>query len=196
MMRREDFWRLTVSYWPHAVEARLTPQVSAGFAEGEQYYRPHEFDFDNPPSRADFAAVCKMLPWTSVWKYTLFQVIAANDWPVVGLGCKAASVDLTDTQRRVVGRLAVNRMGLWCNLPQPWVHVSACSDLAANIIARRFKPNERQAAKDAVRAAENRMRENLQNLGRVVEEDDVKTEIARVLSEHRKSLRASVPAPA
>lgn len=114
-MKREDYWRLTVAHWESAVEAGLRPVIAHGFPDGDQYYHPHDFDFQSPPSREDFLQVCRQLPWTSVWDDSLLPMIEKNDWPMIDFCVKASYVDLKDDQGRTVGRLEVRRHNQYQN---------------------------------------------------------------------------------
>jgi hypothetical protein len=113
-VKRQDIWRLTVAYWPRATAAGLEPQVAVGFSEGAQFYRPHDIDFNQPPSREDFLAVVRQTPWMQVWQKDLLPVIDQNQWPTVLPGFKAAEVELK-VLGKVVGKLRVRRQDLYVN---------------------------------------------------------------------------------
>ncbi len=116
-MQHVDYWRLTISYWPRAAEAGVRPQEAVGFSfdDSPALYRPYEIDFSNPPSREDLHSVIAHTPWMDGWKDTLLPVLARNQWPMITPGYKAASVDLSDSSGRVVGRVEVRRKGRYCN---------------------------------------------------------------------------------
>jgi hypothetical protein len=114
-MEKLDFWRLTVAYWPKAAEAGLLPCPIKGFGdEGPQFYRPHNIDFANRPSREDFLAIVRRTPWMHVWEAALLPVIAQTDRPAVGPYHKAAHVELK-ANGKVVGQLRVHRQTLYLN---------------------------------------------------------------------------------
>jgi hypothetical protein len=114
-MNKQDFWRLSVAFWPRAAEAGLQPCVAAGYGEeGPQFYRPYDIDFANRPSQEDFLAVVQQTPWMHAWERALLPVIAKNDWPVVGPYHKAAHVELS-AGGKVVGQLRVHRQTLYLN---------------------------------------------------------------------------------
>src|ERR1700722_741575 len=94
--------------------AGLDPCIAAGFCEGPQFYRPHDIDFAQRPSREDFLAVVRQTPWMQVWEKDLLPVIAKNDWPTVGPGYKAAEVELK-AEDKGVGKLRVDRQDLYVN---------------------------------------------------------------------------------
>ena len=114
-MQKLDFWRLTIAYWPRATEAGLQPCVAVGYGEeGPQFYRPHDIDFANRPSREDFLAVVRQTPWMHVWEARLLPVISLNDWPVLGPYHKASHVELK-ANGKAVGELCVHRQTLYLN---------------------------------------------------------------------------------
>jgi hypothetical protein len=114
-MKKLDFWRLTVAYWPKAADAGLQPCVAVGYGEeGAQFHRPHDIDFAKPPTREDFLAVVRQTPWMHVWETTLLPLLAQNDWPIVPACHKAAHVELT-AHGKVVGELRVQRHCLYVN---------------------------------------------------------------------------------
>ncbi len=85
-MQSENFYTLTVHYYPQAVEAPL--------AQGESY-RSYSFNFSNPPTPEDFKNLVKKLPWAyGAWEDTLIPILDTNPWPYLTLGTKSASVKL------------------------------------------------------------------------------------------------------
>jgi hypothetical protein len=112
-----DDWRLTISYWPRAIEAGVRPQAVIGFSldDSPAMYSPHELDFTYPPTREDLLTVVARTPWMSGWRETLLPVIDANHWPMISPGYKGATVDLRDCTGRVVGRIEVWRKGRYEN---------------------------------------------------------------------------------
>ena len=114
-MTQEEFFSLTVAFWPHAVEAGVRPVKTDGFENGPQFYREHEFFFAHPPTRQDFWRLCAQTPWMSVFEENRKPLIDANPWPLVGPGKKACDVDLKDSQGRIVGRLAVHKQSCCLN---------------------------------------------------------------------------------
>jgi len=114
-MRRMDYWRLTIHFWPSAVEAGTQPIKTDGFEQGPQFYRAHTIDFDHPPSREEFLAVTREIPWMGVWQDTLLPVVAQNPWPMIDSAHKAAHVDLQNEQGQIVGTLEVRREQRWAN---------------------------------------------------------------------------------
>ena len=116
-MKRTDYWRLTVHFYPHAAEQNVRPvRLPHGFGEGVPPggYAPHDFDFRNPPSREDFLQVYNQLPWMNVWKDTLIPVIAANPWPMIDFAHKGAHAELM-VDGKQVGHLEVWKQETWEN---------------------------------------------------------------------------------
>jgi len=115
-MQRSTIWHLTLSYWQHAIDNNVKPiNKSYHFLEDPYpgYYTPRGYKFQKPPSRADFDSLVQLSPCMQIQDY--LPVIAANDWPIIETGYKAASVDLLDDQKRVVGKLEVRRQDVFQN---------------------------------------------------------------------------------
>jgi hypothetical protein len=114
-MTKQDFWRLTIAFWPSAAEAGVDPCIATSFLqEGLQFYRPHDIDFAKPPSHEDFLAVVRQTPWMRGWEKDLLPVIAKNEWPVV-LPCHKAAQEELKAAGKVVGKLDVRRQTLYLN---------------------------------------------------------------------------------
>ena len=77
-MTKTIYWRLTIHFWPRAAEAGVRPVVSNGFEAGEQFYRPRDIDFQNPPSREEFLEVVGQIPWMQAVWYDLLPILARN----------------------------------------------------------------------------------------------------------------------
>ena len=107
MLKREQFWCLTVEFWHGDLEAGARP------TEGVTHRR-HYFFFKHPPMREDFHDVCRQLPWTSVWNDSLFPILTKHPWPMIDFMHKSAGVELFD-QSRLVGRVNVYREDRWEN---------------------------------------------------------------------------------
>ena len=191
-MERTDFWQLTVSHWPNAVEANVRP-VEAGdwgsilLDEGPQYYRSHHFNFINPPSRQDFLDMCRRIPWTQCWeKNGFFKIIEQNDWPLIEYCKKASSVDLMH-EGKEVGRLRVDRQVQYVNQPYPVIHLP--SRLEDSIVNRRFRTEqERRDASYFLMMAENKILERLLTLGYHPSEADIRKVMVDLLNERKKEL--------
>ena len=176
-MKRNHYWKLTVSYWPNAAEAGVSPVEARGFHDdGPQFHRPSEFEFDNPPSRADFLAACKMMYWTSVWEGTLFPVLASNPWPMISYAKIGASVDLVDSAGKVVGRLEIRQYDRWENRPYnaPFITWDTIQRAAS------IRNNVKDAARKYIDAHEHEIMEALASLPNWSDAD--------LLQEIRKSL--------
>jgi hypothetical protein len=107
MLKREKLWSLTIEFWRGDLEARAKP------TEGVTHRR-HYFYFRHPPLREDFHDVCRQMPWTSVWRDTLFPILANHQWPMIDFMHKSAGVELFD-QSKLVGRVSVYREDRWEN---------------------------------------------------------------------------------
>lgn len=110
---RSEVYRLTIKYWPQAVEAGVRPIEVLRFfgldAPNPAYYTADHFIFKKPPSREDFLGVCKTLYWTYGWEQTLFPLIESNPWPILDFMHKAADSKLLDEQGRHIGTIEVDR---------------------------------------------------------------------------------------
>ena len=113
--QHDDYWQLTIHFWPAATEAGVQPVKANGFEEGPQFYRPDTIDFDHPPSREEFSEVTQAIPWMGVWQDTLLPVVASYPWPMLDFAHKAAHVDLKNEQGQIVGKLEVRRQERWGN---------------------------------------------------------------------------------
>ena len=114
-MTKTTYWRLTIHFWLHAVEAGVKPVISHGFEGGEQFYRPRDMDFQNPPSREEFTEIVMRVPWMQAAWSRLLPLLPQNSWPMLDTMHKAATVDLQDEEGRCVGRLEVCREERWMN---------------------------------------------------------------------------------
>ncbi|MGC4033266.1 MAG: hypothetical protein QM754_16340 [Tepidisphaeraceae bacterium] len=145
-MTTTDDWRLTIGYWPRAAAEGLRPHAAVGFGNDDPAeYRPHEFTFSNPPSREDFAAVVEQTPWMTTWQDDLLPLIARSQWPMISVGFKGASVDLTDADDRCVGRIEVWRRSRYCNdrrqFPELWTYPGS---EVYRLLSRRIRDTERR----------------------------------------------------
>jgi hypothetical protein len=127
-MTKTTYWRLTVSFWPNAAATGLQPVISHGFEEGEQFYRPRNIDFEQPPSREEFVEIVMRVPWMQAAWNKLLPILAHNQWPMIDNCHKAATVDLQDEGGRCVGRLEVCREERWLNqgYVAPFISTEAC----------------------------------------------------------------------
>jgi hypothetical protein len=158
-MRRTDIFTLTVSYWPSATAAGERPVVAVGFPEGDQYYSPHEFHFQHPPGREDFAEMTGQLPWAQCWlEAGLRDDLARSEWPIVDYMHKAASTSILNDRGQAVGELQVRKYEVWENngydRGMAAVHVDNI-----NGVVNRLPKAKRDAAKRALLQHENRVRE-------------------------------------
>lgn len=137
-MFKTTYWRLTVHFWPRAVEAGIRPVVSRGFESGEQFYRPRDLDFQNPPSREEFLEIVGRVPWMQTAWHDLLPILAMNPWPMIDNCHKAATVDLQDTEGRCVGRLEVCREDRWMNqgYVAPFISTEACRAVTRHLRRR------------------------------------------------------------
>jgi hypothetical protein len=131
-MRHTTYWRLTIHFWPQAVEAGVTPVHSHGFEEGPQYYHTRNVDFENAPSRQDFLDVVAQIPWMQRTWGRLSAIISVNPWPMLDYGHKSASVDLLDEHGREIGRLEVFKEERWQNprYHAPFITLELCRKVA------------------------------------------------------------------
>jgi hypothetical protein len=137
-MTKTTYWRLTVSFWPHAAEAGVQPVVSHGFESGEQFYRSRCIDFENPPSREEFVEIVNRVPWMQAAWHGLLPVLGKNPWPMIDNLHKAATVDLKDDEGRCVGRLEVCREERWLNqgYVAPCITTEACRAVTRHLRRR------------------------------------------------------------
>lgn len=137
-MKRTTYWRLTVSFWPRAAEAGVRPVCSHGFEAGEQFYRPHDLDFERPPSREEFLEIVSVVPWMQAAWHRLLPILAKNPWPMLDTAHKAATVDLKDENGRCVGRLEVRREDRWMNqgYTAPFITTEACRAVSRHLRRR------------------------------------------------------------
>ncbi len=187
-MQMKDYWRLTVSYWPSAVEAGLRPCIAIGFPKGDQFYSPHDLDFKNPPSREEFLQVALRTHWMATcWKESLLPIIEMNDWPMIGSGKRGSHVELSDNQKRFVGKLDVWRHDQFQN--QSYGHCSFSLDERDKAI-RGLKGDKLHEARQALDTYDNRIFE------RIIKEE-VHTSKERILIMqhvlHELGIRASKP---
>ena len=193
-MRKQDYWRLTVSFWPRAAAARVEPTVMVGFPHDHDtnraYYRPHDIDFDHPPSRADFLEVVQQRPWMSVWQEDLLPLIERNDWPMIDYAHKGANVDLMDEGRKV-GELKVLRQECFMNTPYqtPFIGLDNINHALRGV-------RDREAAKQVIRARENRIQEMVTNGGEVTEDALVRAIHAVLHEAGLRKAKARLPAVA
>lgn len=139
-------------------------------------HRETVFHFQHPPSREDFIALTKKLPWTSVWDDTFLPVVAEHDWPMIDFAHKAASVFLPDG-----GSLQVRKVSIYVNekYTAPLVSIDA-----RDAVVRHLPADKRDDAHKVLRERENRIQE------RIVESGDysdqrVAYEIRLILHEAR-----------
>jgi hypothetical protein len=137
-MKRTTYWRLTIHFWLHAAEAGVRPVICHGFEAGEQFYRPHDLDFERPPSREEFVETVNRVPWMQAAWHGLMPVIAKNPWPMIDNLHKAATVDLQDAERHCVGRLEVCREERWLNqgYVAPFISTEACRAVSRRLRRR------------------------------------------------------------
>ncbi len=138
MMTNTTFWRLTIHYWPRAVEAGVRPVASIGFEAGEQYYRPRSIDFERPPSRDEFVEIVNRVPWMHRAWHDLLPLLPKNQWPMMDNCHKAASVDVQDTAGHCVGRIEVCREERWLNqgYVAPFISTEACRAVTRHLRRR------------------------------------------------------------
>jgi hypothetical protein len=189
-LKREEYWKLTINFWPSALAAGVRPVAAAGFPRDENpaYFRPHDIDFLCAPSRMDFLAVVRITPWMRTWEKDLIPLLAENDWPMIDYMHKAASVDLRNEQDQIVGRIDVRRHEQFSN--QPYRTMPVLCDVRDNIINRLPSP-KRQEARTLIDAKENYIREFVTSSKRI-DEHGLKIAIQTVLFD--AGLRKSRPA--
>ena len=178
-----DDWRLTIHHWPRATEAGVRPEAVTGFDPDPSpaLYQPHDLDFSYPPSRADFFAVVMQTPWMSVWKDDLLPLVSRQPWPMIDAAHKGSSVDLTDDQGRVIGKLEVWRKSRYCNEPYrvPMLVTYPGSDIDQYLKRRVPNRDKREQAREHVRAEANVILERLS----LSDDPQVLDEVQRVLVE-------------
>jgi hypothetical protein len=137
-MKRTTYWRLTVSFWPSAAKAGVRPVISHGFEAGEQFYRPHDLDFEHPPSREEFLEIVSVVPWMQAAWHRLLPILVKNPWPMLDTAHKAATVDLKDEDGLCVGRLEVRREDRWLNQSYiaPFITTEACRAVSRHLRRR------------------------------------------------------------
>lgn len=120
-MQRSNYWRLAVHEYADAVANGHHPVEVKSYVDTDLpgRYRPHDFDFDHPPTREDFQTVLNQLPWTHRWQQTLVPLIAAAAWPIIGMGKKAATTYLLNEKGERVGELEVRKQDVWENNKYP-----------------------------------------------------------------------------
>ena len=86
-MNTQQVWRLTVHFYPHAIEAGVRPantnvnaceqrSLNDGKISPAAFYRSHEFLFRHPPSREDFMNMVRGLPWAvTAWENSLLLLL-------------------------------------------------------------------------------------------------------------------------
>ena len=97
-MVRKCYWRLEVHFWPVAVERNERPLAVQSFSKDDPgNYSPHDFDFEKPPSKEEFAWLVNCLPWAwNCWHDSLLPLLEQNEWPVVEASYKRAEMELRD----------------------------------------------------------------------------------------------------
>jgi len=160
------------------VEAGKSPIKTDRFEQGQEFYRPHTIDFDQPPSREEFLAVTRQFPWMAVWQDTLFPIVAENPWPMIDLAHKAAHVDLHDEQGQIVGKLEVTREERWANegYSAPFITTAMIRSVT------RLNHRKTQAAVEHVESHLNTIMERVAQQAGWTDET-VKAEIRKVLVE-------------
>lgn len=156
-MQRDKYWRLTIEFWAHAVDAGVQPVKCHGFPTEDHpgHYRSHTVDFNEPPTREDFLAVVAMTPWMQSWKDSLIPVMEKNDWPMIDYMHKGSSVTLMRDGVEV-GRLEVWRQHLYLN--QPTVVPPVLCDEVDQAV-RGLRRSVVEEARTLIRNSENKLRE-------------------------------------
>jgi hypothetical protein len=182
-IRETPYWRLTVSHWPEAVKADVKPCLAPhGYPAGEEwlpnFHRPHDFDFRHPPTRSDFLQLARQVPWMSTYK-DLLPILEENDWPMLDMAHKGASVDLLDADGNVCGELKVWRHFSYQN-QQYYVPMITCTEWD-RIVCRLKNPDE-EALNMLRSRSENRIQERLM-MAEDVSDERIRYEIRLVLHE-------------
>lgn len=175
-LSRSDYWRLTIHHFPRAAEAGVQPQPTLRFLDDSPAaYRPHDLDFERPPSRDEFLSVLAMTPWMACWQDSLLPVIQRNQWPVIDSGHKRSTTDLIDGEGRLVGRLEVSRHTRFRNVGYRVPFVSG-SDVEGVINRRIRDRGRREQARRYVDDHRNLILERLASNGA-----NTRSEVERVL---------------
>lgn len=197
-MTRQRIWTLTVHHWGK-LPAGVRPFRVAGLGIGRDDlpgdYRAYEFEFENPPVREDFLALCRTLPWTQVWEDDLMPVIARSQWPLIDDFHKASDADLHDGEGNRVGKLGVCRGDLYVN---PFRAVPLILHDHEKAATRHVPKGRRAEADEALMLNANLARERLMALDGGWTPADIARELRRILEEKGflKQKRASKPVAA
>jgi len=184
-------WELELSFFPKAAEKGLRP-VRIPFGDflshsnnpdDEIYwtaYTPHTFLFKNPPSREDFWALVKQTPWMIGYE-SHKSLVDSNDWPMIDWMLKAAHVELKDLQGRVAGRINISRNTVYTNDAYDTAPIT--HDAIDRVCNRAASSGQSYAQKDAIRGAENKLKERLSKLDHSPTQGDVEKAIRDYLAE-------------
>lgn len=183
-MTRRNYWRLTIHFYPNAAEAGVSPVQVIAYTQTDLpgRYRAHSFDFDHPPSRADFLAVMGQLPYMQVHKDSMFPLIAAHPFPVIEMGKKSVRQELFKDGVQV-GHLDIDKRDMWENAVKPTVFISF--DTIEGKIKRQ-PADLRDSLRAYLRTWENEMLEKIQSGGDV--EEVVTETVKRWRKERKKEL--------
>lgn len=183
---KTKIWKVTIAYFGEAVAKGVTPFPFISFAhagQNEGAYREHHFYFNTPPSRADFLAYIRILPWASVWDKDFRPLLEDpnQQWPIVERYCKSADVDILNASGQRVGYVRVR----WEDLiqvnryAQLWIHT------IQNAVVDKFRKENRQAADMAIMGRSNWILEqamlNAESDDREVDDQDIEHFIGEVL---------------
>lgn len=196
VLKRQEIWRLTVNWYPHVAAEGARPIIARSYGDeripGE--YRPHEFRFDNPPSREDFKAVVRQLPWAShAWKDDLLPLSDKFAWPFIEAGKKGATVELENEQGQTVGHLEVWKDEIWENESYPRnIHIGY--DLVERLI-RGYKGEAREELRRHIDAQELRIIEAIVNQSKAnggvwPGGEPIEAEVKKVIAAWKKDRKA------
>lgn len=176
-MRQSDYWRLTLSHWPKAVEAGVRPCLPPKLSN---YYKPTDIDFAHPPTRADFLQVCRQTPWMSTFESSgLLEIIEKNNWPMIDTAHKGSTVELFNEQDLVCGELRVWRHSAFQNkrYQVPMITVATWDKIVNRL------PADKRDGTNIIRCRVENMIQERMLLADDISEDRMKYEIRLVLHE-------------
>ena len=184
MLKRTDFWRLTISHWG-VLPADTYPVPILRFTFRDEQQRPgmhvpYDLDFTHPPSRADLKSVVAQTPWMQCWNESgLLALLDHNDWPMIQVCHKASSVELIDEQGNRVGQLQVHLEFRYEN--SPYLTPSVSCRLIDRMV-NRLPATVREQARTLLRNSENLISERCVSVGDT-SELQVAIELRRLLKE-------------
>jgi hypothetical protein len=188
-----DVWQLEVGFFPKAAEKGLRPvRIECGNFSAHSTdpkddlywaaYTPHTFLFKNPPSREDFWALVSQTPWMLYYRTDYKALVDSNDWPMIDWMHKGARVELKDSQGRTAGLINVSRTTVYVNNAYDTAPIT-CNAID-RVCGRVHDVGITSPAKDAIRAADNKLKERLSKLNHQPDENsDVQQVIADYLKE-------------